>query len=656
MNSPREVLLKIEGDDVVTSQPRLLTDRSSRMMFRSVLGATPTVDGWRCPRRRGSIEALVIRVNKFLEDGGWTVNRVGQVDDVIRREVEKRRSFERTRDSASRFREGEILINLEHVKASLYSFGWDENGRSLLEHQEQGLLHALTAVNAANFSVPGSGKTATALAVAVTHLSEGIIDVVIVVGPLSSFEPWERETQIALGANLNVRRIRGTRWQRRAMYSSVRPRQLVLISYASAASDRAQMVELCRSHKVMLIVDESHRIKRFKGGIWAPALMEIARHARVRMILSGTPMPQGGRDLYSQFNILWPGGELTGPRDSFAAGVDLNFNSQIGRVQPFIFRTPKSALGLPDIEVTIHEVSMTGTQREIYNLIESNFRRRIDDAHSWRDKIEALKRGRLIRLLQAATNPDLLNKVDRFYNLPRMESSNPTLMERLARYHSTDTPAKSNAGLELVRQITSEERKVVCWSTFVHNLDQFSEIVRNNLEVPIFQIDGRVPVGDETADDVAEVARSNPEDLDTREQIIRRFLDTPGPAVLVANPASCSESISLHRSCHNAIYLDRTYDAAQFLQSMDRIHRLGLPEGVTVSIHILLATDEGRRTIDHLVDRALKRKETRMRQLLESADLIPFDLSEDPLVDAIGDDEDLGELLRFLLGEEDMPD
>jgi hypothetical protein len=225
-------------------------------------------------------------------------------------------------------------------------------------------------------------------------------------------------------------------------------------------------------------------------------------------------------------------------------------------------------------------------------------------------------------------------------------------MERLAAYRVSDVPAKSQAALGLVHRIAERGEKVVCWSNFVPNLDQFSELVRHTATLPCFQIDGRVPAGDEALDDLPDRLQPNPDDTDTRERIIEQFLGTSGPAVLVTNPASCSESISLHSNCHNAVYLDRTYDCALFLQSIDRIHRLGLPEGARVQIHILLATLDGRATVDHLVDQALQRKETKMKRLLEGAELLPFEMSEDPLDTAQGSKEDLADLLRFLLGEE----
>jgi len=652
MADDNEVTVTIDGEDVVVSSERLRADRVARLFFGGVLGARPINDGWRCPKRKQTVASLVVRVNTFLEAKGWTVKRVGIADEAVQREIERKRSFQRTRETASAFRFGDSPLESFDIKSALKELGWNDAARDLRDHQTKGLLHGLAAINMANFSVPGSGKTATTLATAVTHIGSNTIDTIVVVGPLSCFRPWENEVKTAIPTFLTAKRIRGTAAQRRTAYSAVRSKHLILVSYATAASDRIQLIELCRRFRVMLIVDESHRVKRFRGGTWAPALLEIAKHARVRMILSGTPMPQSGKDLYTQINILWPAGELTGPRDTFSANVDRHFPSVLSTLQPFISRTPKSALGLGPYQVLIHDVPITGTQAEIYQLIEGGFRKRLEDADSWRDKLDVLRRAKPIRLLQAAANPDVLNSPDSFYRLPRIEGGSPTLMERLAAYRQIETPAKSLAAVELVREVAASGSKVVCWSNFVRNLDQFSKLISERIGIPCFQIDGRVPAGDETENDAVGLPRLNPEDADTRERIIDQFLNLNGPAVLVTNPASCSESISLHSSCHNAIYLDRTYDCALFLQSIDRIHRLGLPADTEVRVHILVASLNGRVTIDDLVQAALARKEGTMRQLLEGAELRPFNLVLDPLDSAQGDDVDLAALLHFLLGED----
>ena len=319
-----------------------------------------------------------------------------------------------------------------------------------------------------------------------------------------------------------------------------------------------------------------------------PALTELARRAHVRMILSGTPMPQAGTDLFSQLNVIWPDGQLTGTRDAFARKVSSDFSSVVRDVAPFVSRTPKEALGLKPPTIIRHDVPLVGTQQEVYQLIEGRLRQQLRDANSWQDMLEALRRGRPIRLLQAASNPDLFNSTDPYYRIPRLRSDHPTLMERLVGYREHEVPAKSLAALDLVRMASSQGHKVVCWSSFIRNLDQFADLVRSELGLQCFQIDGRVPIA---RDALHSDPMGDPEDIGdgavSREDIIHRFLEFDGPAVLVTNPASCSESISLHRACREAIYLDRTYDCALYLQSVDRIHRLGLPPDAEVTVHIL---------------------------------------------------------------------
>lgn len=649
LEEPRRAAeLVVDNNDLLVLGAEVTSDRHARLFFRSVLGATVVDGAWRCPRRRLSMSSVVLKAYDWLESRGYVVIRHGLADQTVTRELERRRSFDRTRLAARRLRLGEEAYSFSSVDAALAAFGW---ARPLREHQREAVAHSLTAMNSANFSVPGSGKTATTLAIAATHLHADTVDVVVVVGPLACFDPWEQETAICLGDRIRVRRIRGIARRRQNVYDDVRQGQMLLLSYATAAADQRALAEVFDRFRVMLVIDESHRIKRFKGGLWAPALAELARRARVRLALSGTPMPQSGRDLYSQLTVLWPDGQLTGTRDAFATQVDNNFQALVQDILPFTWRTPKSALGLPPYLVRKHEVPLLGTQAEIYEMIANKFRRRLTDAETWHDKLAALRRARPIRLMQAATNPELLNLNDPYYNIQQLDNATPTLMERLADYSQHEEPAKSLVALAIIGDIVAAGGKVVCWSNFIANLDQFSRLVRERVGVPTFQIDGRVPAGTDSLHSHSVGESEQPGESDTREVIIRRFLEMPGPSVLVTNPASCSESVSLHSSCHNAIYLDRTYDCALFLQSIDRIHRLGLPPNVAVTIHILMATLDGLPTIDGLVDTAIGRKEAVMRQLLEGAELAPIVLADDPADDADGDQADLSELLRYLLGE-----
>ncbi|MDK1346389.1 DEAD/DEAH box helicase [Streptomyces sp. 378] len=650
MTESKKVSLEFVDDAVFVRGAVLAGDRRARLFFRSILGATVRDGGYLCPRRRLSNPALVLKIYDWLLANGYEAEGAGEVKTTVSSELERRVSFARTRDAAQKQKAGDAGYDFSRVDSAMQSFGWSSN-RKLRQHQRVGVAHALTAINVGNFSVPGAGKTTTTLATAVTHLQTGTIDLLVVVGPLACFDPWEKETRIAVGSLIKARRVRGSARQRQAIYQQTKPRDLLLLSYPTAAADQLTLLDLFKRHNVMLIVDESHRVKRFKGGVWAPALVELAKRATVRMVLSGTPMPQSGKDLYTQLNILWPDGQLTGTRDAFAARIDSDFDEVVRNVMPFVSRTPKVALGLPPYRIHHHSAELTGTQAEIYELIENRFRQRIKDAATWKDKIDSLRRGRPIRLLQAAANPLTFSSKDSYFRLPQMDDSSPTLMERLADYGSSgELPAKSLAAIDLIKSIADRGEKVVCWSNFVPNLDHFRILVSESLNIPCYQVDGRVPAGRDALHAGSSLEAEVPGDADTRESVIERFLREQGPAVLITNPASCSESISLHSSCHNAIYLDRTYDCAMFLQSIDRIHRLGLPPDVTVNVHIIDARLNGRDTVDALVENSLASKARRMQQLLEGAELLPINLSDEPAVDAEGTEADLESLLRYLLG------
>ena len=111
--------------------------------------------------------------------------------------------------------------------------------------------------------------------------------------------------------------------------------------------------------------------------------------------------------------------------------------------------------------------------------------------------------------------------------------------------------------------------------------------------------------------------------------------------VLVANPAAAGEGISLHSVCHHAIYVDRNYNAAQYLQSEDRIHRFGVTE--VTHIEILVAED----SVDSSVTRRLGVKVARMARVLNdpslSIEAVPLDMDDDEF-----DIEDAKDLARTI--------
>lgn len=625
------------------------SSRSVRLFLEGVLGASRLGEAWKVEPKGRTLDELCIVVNRWFLKRGIVPHLVGVVDLSVERDLERQRSFARAREAGTQSRSGSSPIGSASFRQLLEQAGWNREARDLREHQERAALHALSAANAANFSVPGAGKTATTLAVAAAQHAAGNIDLVLVVGPLASFQPWESETAICLPTWVTMR-LSGTATERRRRIrslptTSIAP-TIVLTSYAGAVNDLVALKDLCRNSRVMLVADESHRIKRFRGGQWAPAVIEIAKLAVVRMVLSGTPMPQSGLDLYSQLNVMWPGRELTGSREQFKPRVERQFGQVIDGVLPFVSRTSKSDLGLNPYAVEVHDVELSPPEAEIYDLLQNHLRRAVQAANpNEADRLAALRRGRPLRLLQAATNASLLQ--DGFGRVS--EGATPTLLRRLNELNTRESPpAKYRAAGDILLELGADQKCVV-WSNFIRNLDDFAAYVHDGLGIDVYQVDGRVAARQDIGALDPELIVSDEAEA-TREVVIANFLDHDGKAVLITNPASCSESISLHRSCRNAIYLDRTYDCAQWLQSIDRIHRLGLPEDAEVRVHVLRALSGGQSTADQLVQASLSAKEARMLLLLEGAELAP--LGEEPDADE-GNLEDMRALLAFLLGREE---
>jgi hypothetical protein len=632
--------LRVE-DDVLYVEG-VVSSRATRLFIEGVLGGERSATGWRIEPRSRSMEELCILIFNWLTNRGHTPVLSGVVDVAVERDLERRRSFQRAKIAAVEDRDGTALMSRDEFVELLSAEGWDHEARDLRDHQIRAAIHGLAAANAANFSVPGAGKTATTLAVAAAQVAAGNVDLVLVIGPLASFQPWETETAIAL-PGWTVQRLRGSATERRRTIRSATMRSVLLASYPGAVADNAALKELCRRMRVLLVADESHRIKRFNGGQWAPAVIEIAKLATTRMVLSGTPMPQSGLDLFSQLNVLWPGKELTGSKAQFKPRVERGFPQLIASVLPFVSRTSKAELGLTPPVVEFHDVELSADEAEVYTLLRNHLRRAVlAAAPNEIDRLAALRRGRPMRLLQAATNAALLSESQGQHGAG---AGSPTLLSRIDRLERENrAPAKFVAAGSIIESLADDEKCVV-WSNFVRNLDQFARFAREELGVETFQIDGRVATRSQGLDSLVEVA----DDDESREAVIANFLQHQGKAILVTNPASCSESISLHQSCRNAIYLDRTYDCAQWLQSIDRIHRLGLPEGAVVRIHVLKALVDGEPTADELVAASLQLKEARMMQLLEGASLQPL---QDEPDSAEGTLDDMRSLLAYLVGRD----
>jgi len=212
----------------------------------------------------------------------------------------------------------------------------------------------------------------------------------------------------------------------------------------------------------------------------------------------------------------------------------------------------------------------------------------------------------MVRLRQCISYTKLLRSAIPEYDEDVAERD-LSLSNIIKNYDDLETPAKIEALHELVKQLRGKGQKVVIWSNFIDSLKLITSMFKatgENVEL----IYGATPTQNASVKDEL-----------TREKIIKRFSDPYGGIdILVANPAACAESISLHKACSHAIYYDLTYNCAQYLQSLDRIHRVGGSEDKEAHYYFL----QYDRTLDNDILTNIRDKAENMSAVIDQNYLI----------------------------------
>ena len=580
------------------------------------------------------------------------LSKFGFAKTLSEETLEEVKSFEREERLFKEFSEKALSIRNDQFESQpqlVEDFREFQNAidrgltRTLYPLQELAAFHMAFSQNSCNFAVPGAGKTSIVYG-AFAYLKQlpendpRRIDKLLVIGPLSSFAPWEIEYFECFGVKPDSQRLSGnatiSRKQKEQHLYSGNPAELTLIFHGGVVGLQTEIIDFLKTNKTMVVVDEAHRIKN-PDGVWGKSSIEIAKEANARVVLTGTPVPNGYEDLFNLYQFIYPYKYKSILEFNYASLAELTKSSstessQVARfrdnVSPFFIRIKKKDLGLPPKEDNLIEVDMNSRQREIYDFIESTYIKSFRSNSSATVK-DVLNKAKLIRLRQAATNPSLLAKplkealnnnpelgeVDpntRFINYSDEFIDDSEFFHQICNYSEHETPQKFIEVRKLLdANITSKKDKFIIWTIFIQNAKSLQSYLGENA------FPSKLLIGEVIQED--------------RESIIAKFNDPENSdfQVLIANPFAVSESISLHKGCHNAIYLERDYNCANFLQSMNRIHRVGLPPDQITNYYYIVARD----SIDSVIEKRLQLKIERMEAII----------GEDiPLFSRINDDDE----------------
>lgn len=487
--------------------------------------------------------------------------------------------------------------------------------RKLKPHQLKAAFHLYLIHNGANFSVPGSGKTSVVLSVYEKLKEEKKVNVLFVVGPPACFGPWKNEFVETLGRTPRQKVLAGgNKRSRKSEYytNSSNKHELYLTTFQTLINDQVEINTFFsqKGINIFLVIDEAHYIKQINGN-WASAVLNIAKHAKFRCILTGTPIPKSFSDLFNLFDFLWPQYEPI--ESNFRIKLQtLEKNHRIDeakailetKVGPLFYRVRKDDLGL--MPAKFHNptiLTMNKYEKIIYDGIERKIKHyAIDDYLQNIDFIDKLKRGRMIRMRQSVSYIRLLIKTIENYDEQIWEDEKD-LRYIVRDYDRLELPAKIEYLTSKILDLEKNKQKVVIWTNFIGTIEKLEAYFNKKLGMYCRSIYGKTPI-----------EQSSISDELTREEIRDEFVNPKsGLDILIANPAACAESISLHKTCHHAIYYDLTYNCAQYLQSLDRIHRVGGSENAEANYYFL----QYENTIDQDILNNVQRKAERMSRIID---------------------------------------
>jgi SNF2 family DNA or RNA helicase len=253
---------------------------------------------------------------------------------------------------------------------------------------------------------------------------------------------------------------------------------------------------------------------------------------------------------------------------------------------------------------------MNPIEQKIYDAIVSRIKNFNDESYIQNiEFVQKMRKAKIIRLMQACSyiknfnislsDTGLIDGTD-FSDIEGNEDIVDNDLEGLIiKYDGLEKPAKLSQLKVMVKNCSNQNRKVLIWSNHLKTID----LIKNSLLKEGHFV--KVIIGFTTEDE--------------RKNIKKEFNEKGSLLnVIVANPKACSESISLHKACHNAIYYDQNYNTAEFLQSLDRIHRVGGSEHTPVFYDFL----QYENTIEQKIYKKIREKADRQMKVIESDNLI----------------------------------
>jgi len=451
-------------------------------------------------------------------------------------------------------------------------------------HQLEALKQSYNKEYYAFFMEMGTGKSKVLIDEIGGYFLQGKIDSALIIAPKGVYRNWERgeiPTHLPDEIPYTVAAWRApsemTKDDKKKLKDIIYPNGklrilLMNIEALSGSVGIKYVTQFLHKNRTLLAIDESTTIKTPTASRTKNAI-KISKLAKVRRIMTGSPVTKNPLDVYAQLEFLSP--NITRQnywafKSRYAVMVRRNFGTRSTNLVVGFQR-------LPELNTIIDQYSYRVLKEDCLDLPEKIYTTRTISLTS--EQVKAYEEMRR-------------------FNITEMDGKTMTSLSTLAaliRLHQItcghvtfddgDTKEiKSNRMNELLNVLDEVDGKVIIWANYRFDIKKIQQTLSEK-----FGSDSVATYFGDTKDK-------------DRQDIVEKFQDKNSSLkYFVGNPSTGGYGLTL-TAAHTVVYYSNSYDLEKRMQSEDRAHRIGQVNKVTYVDMIA----EG--TVDEKIVRSLRSK------------------------------------------------
>jgi len=446
------------------------------------------------------------------------------------------------------------------------------------EHQRNALNQSAEQTQWAYFMEMETGKTKVTIDnIAYLYLQRKI-NSVLIIAPKSVYLNWETEIEIHMPDVLKYKIYKWNVDKDKDYHALNNSKDLKIFLINVEALSTKRGFEGCKDYLItnnlnFVALDESTTIKN-RSAKRTKNILALQKLARVRRILTGSPITKSPLDLYTQCQFLSP--ELLGFssylafRNRYAEMTDIPVGS--GRY----ISVPKYYKRLEELEKKMKFFSTRIRKDECLDLKPKVRQRRYIELDGEGKRIYEKLRTNALAIVEDSTI-SFSNKLTEIIKLHQVCNG-------FTKNDDGEVLSLHNSKVNALDEILEEtDGKVIIWANYIYNIEQLIEFLEKKYgKESVVSIYGAV-------------------DVQTRKDAVKRIQEDPNTRFLVGNPTTGGFGLTL-TAVNTVIYFSNNYNLEVRKQSEDRAHRMG-QKGTVVYIDIV-----ARNTLDEAIMKSLTSK------------------------------------------------